>query len=116
MDKRVKEMWVKALRSGEYEQTQERLCNKNGYCCLGVLCDLHAKETGQAWDSYPEGYEYVGESGVLPDVVAVWAGLGDEDWMKEDSNDPKVNGVCLSKRNDDGMGFAEIADLIERHL
>jgi hypothetical protein len=52
----VKQQWVDALRSGEYEQTKGRLRRGNpldpedlddgytpGYCCLGVLCDLAVK-------------------------------------------------------------------------
>lgn len=38
MPKRLKNKWVKALRSGEYGQTQGTLCDGNGnFCCLGVL-------------------------------------------------------------------------------
>lgn len=29
--------WIENLRSGNYEQTYEVLCDKFGYCCLGVL-------------------------------------------------------------------------------
>ncbi len=41
----VKE-WVKALRSGEYEQGKDALCREYEfggeceYCCLGVACDI----------------------------------------------------------------------------
>lgn len=60
MDKKVKKKWVKALRSGEYEQTQGQL-HKNednylapkGFCCLGVLCDLE-------YDGYWSVYEKAG--------------------------------------------------------
>jgi hypothetical protein len=39
MDKKIKEKWVQALRSGEYKQGTTLLYNKeqNTYCCLGVL-------------------------------------------------------------------------------
>jgi hypothetical protein len=40
MNKELKERWVAALRSGDYPQTQNELCNSEGYCCLGVLCDI----------------------------------------------------------------------------
>lgn len=46
MDKKVKKKWVKALRSGEYQQATRRLYaedrgdGQEGFCCLGVLCDL----------------------------------------------------------------------------
>jgi len=33
----MKDKWVAALRSGEYEQGHHRLKTGYGYCCLGVL-------------------------------------------------------------------------------
>ena len=45
----VKEAWVEALRSDDYAQTRGYLCRDDleslhngneGYCCLGVLCDV----------------------------------------------------------------------------
>ena len=42
--------WIKALRSGKYKQTQGDLRNFHGYCCLGVYCDVQAKEGKGAWD------------------------------------------------------------------
>lgn len=36
-----KKRWLKALRSGEYEQGAQYLKTPDGaFCCLGVLCDL----------------------------------------------------------------------------
>ena len=32
-----KAKWLEALRSGEYKQTDNTLCNGTAYCCLGVL-------------------------------------------------------------------------------
>jgi hypothetical protein len=37
MNEQIKQRWIEALRSGEYEQTQGRLRDETGYCCLGVL-------------------------------------------------------------------------------
>ena len=41
MNKQLRDEWVRALRSGEYEQGRGRLRKGNGedakYCCLGVL-------------------------------------------------------------------------------
>ncbi len=45
MDKQLKEDWVKALRSGKYEQGQDYLCDEARYCCLGVLCEIHPEVT-----------------------------------------------------------------------
>lgn len=45
----VYDMWATALESGKYEQGQEVLREGNSFCCLGVLCDLAAKDGGQQW-------------------------------------------------------------------
>ena len=41
--KTLKEQWVDALRSGEYDKTEEMLhdCENGGYCALGVLAEIH---------------------------------------------------------------------------
>ena len=44
-----RDKWVAALRSGEFEQTQEVLVledddGKKSYCCLGVACVLAIRE------------------------------------------------------------------------
>jgi len=42
MRKKDKEIWVKALRSGEYKQGRKKLYNEktDSYCCLGVCYDV----------------------------------------------------------------------------
>lgn len=64
MPKKLKSKWLKALRSGEYKQTPETLCDGDyGFCCLGVLehivldgevevqkdGDFHEQPTKQFW-------------------------------------------------------------------
>ena len=34
------EMWLEALESGEYAQSKDCLCDGEGFCCLGVACDV----------------------------------------------------------------------------
>jgi hypothetical protein len=49
MNPEVKDLWVKALRSGEYSQAEGKLCyaskedGSRSFCCLGVLADLGVK-------------------------------------------------------------------------
>lgn len=43
--------WVEALLSRKYLQAREQLCNGEGYCCLGVLCDVINPE---GWDDEHE--------------------------------------------------------------
>jgi hypothetical protein len=72
----VKQQWLDALRSGEYEQTRGRLRRgmpldpedlddgyNAGYCCLGVLCDLAVKAgVTQLHEERPfEGSDYENE-------------------------------------------------------
>lgn len=37
MNKRLKEKWVKALRSGKIKQLRRDWSNGTSYCCLGLL-------------------------------------------------------------------------------
>ncbi len=111
MDPAIKAKWVKALRSGEYEQTRQRLHDSTGYCCLGVLCDLHAKETGNAWKpvcpTAGEVLMYCDKIGELPLPVQVWAGLADAVHHE----------MHLVNLNDaEQLSFPEIADEIERDM
>lgn len=97
--------WVAALRSGEYQQTTGRLRKDGGYCCMGVLCDVYAKEgLGQWGDTFTDSFC------VAPADVYMWAGLrGGEGAFGQDR---EYN--CLTCQNDQlGKSFSEIADIIE---
>jgi hypothetical protein len=102
--------WVRALRSGKYKQGKEQLKIVNGiprYCCLGVLCYLHAKATGKLWGSEVE--PYLSETGILPRKVMHWAGLTSNDPVLEEKTDSSA-----SELNDSGKRFTTIARLIEQ--
>ena len=116
----VKDKWVRALRSGEYAQGMYSLKDTaegiTRYCCLGVLCDLHSKETGNQWS---EEDDYLEEDTSLPPEVIEWAGL--------DSDLPHIRSLDTNLATiNDGDGhvnspfraysFQEIADLIEQNL
>ena len=100
--------WVKALRSGKYKQTTSVLHDEEGFCCLGVACDISG--LGK-WKSglYEKRYAIDGGAGsvsVLPIPVRDWLGLK--------STNPTVGQKQLSIYNDAGKSFEEIADIIER--
>ena len=107
MDKRVKRKWLRALRSRAYAQGRERLLRTekgvDRFCCLGVLCELHAHETGDAWGA---DENYHGSMGMPPYTVREWAGfLGDSPLY------------ALIDMNDlDRQSFSAIADYIEENL
>jgi hypothetical protein len=108
MKPEIKAIWIAALRNGEYTQTTGTLRNDQGYCCLGVLCDLHAKAGLGEW----EDTAYDNTVDLLPDIVALWAGTNEC---------PDVNDIALVDLNDGVNGytqrdFKQIADLIEEFL
>ena len=105
MNHEIKAKWVAALRSGEYKQGQRYLRVDDTFCCLGVLCDLHAKATGGEW----EGFAYFDAIEVPPAPVYEWAGIDDQRTGPGAPNN-------LAYANDHGKAFAEIADIIEREL
>lgn len=117
MNEEVKVKWVAALRSGEYQQGQDSLrtyyLGVEQFCCLGVLCDLHARETGKHWSSDVEAnrFKYDGEEELLPRSVAAWAGL-DTSPVIQFGGQP----LAITEVNDGGESFLDIADAIEGQL
>jgi hypothetical protein len=54
------ETWAAALESDEYRQGHGRLKDDDGgYCCLGVLCDLRAKDGEGEWGDEGHGPMFV---------------------------------------------------------
>lgn len=113
MNKQVKALWLKALRSGEYAQGRERLLTEeeNGehsFCCLGVLCDLYSRETGYQWEkrshSWNGNVSFKYCDTMPPSEVDSWSGL---DSYAEDH---------LASMNDGGKSFKVIANWISRNL
>lgn len=110
MNQEIKAKWVTALRSGEYKQGIGMLRRENGdFCCLGVLCDLHSKETGTEWetDSHDKT-SYLNKSGSLPIDVGVWANM---------TSDYYTSLWRLISMNDtQNCNFKEISEYIEKVL
>jgi hypothetical protein len=88
MRKKVKQLWVNALRSGKYEQGRKVLCSlDNKYCCLGVLTEVYIEQMKKKSkvNKLPSTfvcsryqYRVEGEHNatcLLPKVVEKWAGL-----------------------------------------
>ena len=112
MKKQIADKWVKALRSGDYEQTHGIL-NEPGYgfCCLGVLCDLYPDAE---WDTEWEEVSFLGQPYELPDEVMAWAGME----TKQGNIDSKD--IVLTDLNDGTSGekphsFKQIANTIEKY-
>lgn len=113
--------WVAALRSGVYEQTRGELRDKNGFCCLGVACDIYNRETGKgSWCQRPDGVvDFIDGAaersvGILTDEVRRWFGLRACNGSYGIAALTHNRGYALSDLNDGGASFGEIADIIER--
>jgi len=106
--------WIEALRSGEYRQTKEVLCDGDGnYCCLGVLCNMYERETGKVLPSNNSGVYNVYEDTLeeLPEVME-WVGLKEVTGGFKRKDD--LPDICLAGLNDEcDWNFHQIADLIE---
>jgi hypothetical protein len=117
MNPEIRARWVAALRSGDYAQTTGKLRNNEGFCCLGVLCDLAEREglITSAIDDCDEGCrDYGDERFDLPGVVIRWASLRSSPAIFADIDDTGPRDVPLAILNDDyGWDFARIADAIE---
>ena len=112
MKSSIAKLWTAALRSGQYKQTGGKLRGEfNGitsFCCLGVLCNLHAQAHPDIAARQPTTAEYMGRRLVLPNEVAEWAGMtGLLGYFKS---------TTLANENDQGASFNKIADLIDKHV
>lgn len=95
--------WVRALRSGKYEQTKQSLQDSEGFCCLGVACKLfnpnHPTETVANF-----------LQGGLPE-----RSFRDPEWLEKINNHfSQLTEIALSELNDEEeFTFDEIADVLE---
>lgn len=106
MKKRLKNQWIKALRSGEYKQGRQRLrSSKEEFCCLGVLCDI-GLDTDWVLDAARGdwGISRRETFGMPSDLDLQALGL------------PSLAAWDLARLNDGGRPFSEIADWIEENV
>lgn len=121
----IKEKWIAALESGEYIKGERLLKSSQGkYCCLGVLCDLHRKETGKGeWKNNGE-YEYqVAETRsdtLLPRRVAEWAEIDfNPKFLNAEGRLEDFKGYkLLTDLNDaaEGGDFSPMIEAIEKYF
>lgn len=117
MNQAIAVQWVAALRSGKYDQKQGQLRGEclTSFCCLGVLCDLHAQayphDNEKQWDLS----KYMDMDDVLPEIVMKWAELRCNDGYLPNGSLHISGYSSLAEANDAGIKFPEIADFIEKN-
>jgi|688.fasta_scaffold792599_2 hypothetical protein len=105
---KIKEKWLEALRSGNYNQIQERLSSPEGYCCLGVLCEVL-----EIPKSVSPVIQYEGSQSTLPYSVTKKTDLT----KYGDFNGFTINEkYTLADLNDSGASFELIAHIIETYF
>lgn len=109
MKKVIADKWVKALRSKQYKQGHGALRDGDQFCCLGVLCNLHAEAKPKFAVNETDPASYGGEEAFPPTIVQNWAGL------KNECGEFQVGDDSLADLNDHGVTFQEIADIIEKN-
>jgi hypothetical protein len=132
--------FVAALRSGEYEQTGNQLARevggKKAYCCEGVAVERYGAQLGFKVNWHPTPVSVSMDAELTIDGVADYAednfwealgvSVGDNDassgfaFVMPTGLDVRNTGgkaVSYMALNDEGLTFAQIADLIEwQHL
>lgn len=112
----IKEKWIQALQSGEYKQTTGTLCDKNGYCCLGVLakvCNVpQDKIEGdmilpEDWTNYGIPKMVTGEAYNNKEIVGAITEMNDD----EGAYDNEGNDIIVNQKS-----FTEIAEWIKINL
>jgi len=107
MNKELRDKWVKALRSGDYEQGTQALFNSGAYCCLGVLCEIQGYKK-LVHQGRPCFFNETGS--VLNGIGLVCPNDGYNSGLDRDTRQD------LAVMNDGGSTFNEIADWIEEHV
>ena len=111
MNKTVKKQWVKALRSGKYDQAQEVLRTEdNKFCCLGVLCDL---QVPNLWKKTNEKCWILRAKDSDGDIAKEQLPVVLQDRLNISSSQQEA---LIELNDSSGANFEEIASWIEENL
>jgi len=106
LPKSFKNKWIKALRSGEYEQDRGHLQTNDGYCCLGVACRImHPKMNLNFGDisEYNFGKKKL-ENIKVPKLLKTY------------SEKNPVTEILINLNDEKNYSFKKIATWIEKNL
>lgn len=136
-----KQLLIEALRSGKYKQCYGYLRTDDGFCCLGVACDVFIKKTKKgrwkdkhkAIDNYKFSQNSIDTATIylIPDVKN-WYGFEDGRGKFSMKQKNEINKFIkntypvnfkgynfyssLTHMNDNKVSFHVIADVIEKFL
>jgi len=109
MEPKLKAAWVAALRSGKYPQTTGKLQNRDrnslpdGFCCLGVFCEIN-------------GIAYVvNQDSLLPSAARRLFDFSQTTLVAKETS-LYIDTALMEMNDSKKKTFAEIADWIEVNL
>lgn len=123
-----KRAWLTALRSGQYRQAKLTLVEArpdgtNAFCCLGVAANLLIEGGHKGkWFEVGCGFWHFGTRQNSSDIVLTPAHTVLPGWLyrtlREPIGDEEGSSVQneLTRMNDNGKSFKQIARWIEKHL
>lgn len=110
----IKDLWINALRSGNYQQGKKKLSVNNTFCCLGVLCEINhlAKiQVQNGFISYSYRSEY--DVSILPKGFAKHLNIDTHGTFFGFT----IDGLeALTVMNDQGYTFEQISEIIEQYF
>lgn len=118
MNKEIKELWVQALRSGEYVQGTGFL-NKDGrFCCLGVLCEvLDKSKLMDIYKEAPNNSSFVSYRFIVNGESSLWTSSSLPNNARNKARLSMYAVGELVRMNDfEDADFDQIADYIENNL
>lgn len=107
MKRELKQKWVDALRSGQYQQCTTRLNDGVGFCCLGVLLDVVDPE----WIELDHKFG-TARGTMLCESFASEHGLDTGSF----DEDREIQHQLAYLNDDEQKSFSEIADWIEANV
>lgn len=109
MKKKIAMEWADALESGLYKKGTGQLRAGDKFCCLGVLCNLHAIKHPKIAEKQTKTSEYLGKYGFTPTLVMKWAGLNTERGIYDTYDN------SLVRLNDSSKSFKHLAEVIREN-
>lgn len=116
MKKEIADKWIAALESGDYAQCRGQLRKPNkkkskyGFCCLGVLCNIHAQEHPEIAAKETDPEMYLDRTALLPDAVREWA-----DISSGFAYIPSLGDDLTEINDEQRKSFKQIAKIIKEH-
>lgn len=132
MKQDTKQLWINALRSGNFPQGKNVLAYEvpdgiTYYCCMGVFCEIlpYVERTVPIKERSFSNIAYMATGDEETVTVLPWIVVDKEEL---DTNNPTLEyagkdrygytsrRISLAELNDSGFTFNQIADMIERFL